>query len=59
MSSKLYMIQANIRKSQEATHSFCHNLDFELAYFLFLTESYTTLDGKNHSILIFFFYIKW
>ena len=52
MIGKLNIIEANMRKSRETTHSFFHDPDFEDASFLLLTEPYATLDAENHPLSV-------
>ncbi len=47
MSGKLHLVQANMRKSSETSHSFFHDPDFQHANFLLFTEPYAALGKKN------------
>lgn len=55
----LHIIQANMRKLRETTHSFFHDPNFEQASFLLFTEPYVTLDIANSSTFLLLYYTKW
>lgn len=59
MSGKLYMIQANMRKFRETTHSFFHDPDSEQASLLLFTEPYAKLDVKSHPVSVVLFHTTW
>ncbi len=59
MPGKLHLVQANMRKSRETSHSFFHDLDFEHANFLLLTEPYSALGEKNTPFSVPTYHTKW
>lgn len=59
MPGNLHIIQANMRKSRETTHSFFHDPDFEQASFLLFTDPYATLDIANSPMSLPLYHTKW
>ncbi len=59
MPGKLHLVQANMRKSRETSHSLFHDPDFEHANFLLLTEPYAALGEKNTPFPVATYHTKW
>ncbi len=59
MFGKLHLVQVDMRKSCETSHSFFHDQDFEHADFLLFTEPYAALGKKNTLFSVPTYHTKW
>ena len=58
MSGKLHLVQVDMRKSCETSHSFFHDPDFEHANFPLFTELYAVLGKKNTLFSVLTYHTK-
>ncbi len=59
MLSNLYIVQANMRKSRETTHSFFHDPDFEQTSLILFTEPYASRDSTGLPASVLLYHTRW